>query len=291
MKRILITGASGFVGKNLKESLSDQYMIFAPAHSELELTNYTQLERYVLDHGINIVIHSATSSPEACGAGEVVVRDMKMFSNIVRLSDQVEKVLYFGSGAEFDKRFDIRMVREEEFGWSVPASEYGMGKYLMNKIARQSNNIYNLRLFGIFGKYEPWRSRFLSNLCCKAVFDFPMTVRHDCYFDFLFINDLPDIVTWFMEHVPRYHDYNICQGREYQLTELAQLVRKVSGKDLPIVLLSGERNLDYSADNHRLKQEFPALRITQMEKAITSLYGYYDTHRSLIDVEILKYSR
>lgn len=279
------------MGKNLKESLSDRYMIFAPAHSELELTNYAQLERYILDHGINIVIHSATSSPEVCGVGEVLARDMKMFLNMEKLSDRIEKVLYFGSGAEFDKQFDIRMVREEEFGRSVPASEYGMGKYLMNMIARQSKNIYNLRLFGIFGKYEPWQFRFISNLCCKAVFDFPMTVRQDCYFDFLFINDLPDIVTWFIEHIPHYHDYNICQGQEYRLIELAELVRKVSGKDLPIILLNEERNWDYSADNYRLKQEFPTLYITHMEKAITSLYGYYDTHRSLIDVEILKCSR
>lgn len=290
MKRILITGASGFVGKNLKEALTARYMVFAPAHKDLDLMDYIQLERYILENGIDIVIHAAICSAKPCGVGREFFNDMQMFLNLEKVSGHLEKILYFGSGAEFDKRFDIRMVREEEFGKSIPVSEYGMAKYTMNKITCNSPNIYNLRLFGIFGKYEPWNIRFLSNLCCKAIFDLPMTVRQDCYFDFLFIEDLPDIVTWFIEHVPRYHDYNVCQGQEYRLIELAELVRKISGKDLPIILLNKNRNLDYSADNHRLKQEILDLHITHIEKAIILLYDYYDTYRDLIDVKTLKHS-
>lgn len=161
----------------------------------------------------------------------------------------------------------------------------------MNKIARASNNIYNLRLFGIFGKYELWQIKFLSNLCCKAVFGLPLTVRKECWFDFLFVEDLANIVMWFIEHQPRFHDYNVCHGKEYQLTELAELVREVSEKELPIILLNKERNLDYSGDNSRLRTEMKKLHITSMQQAIMKLYGYYDTHREHIDLDILKASR
>jgi len=203
----------------------------------------------------------------------------------------VEKVLYFGSGAEFDKRYDISMAREEDLGKTIPASEYGLAKYTMSLIARGSRNIYNLRLFGIFGKYELWRIKFLSNLCCKALFDLPLTVRRECYFDFLSIEDLPAIVEWFIEGAPAWHDYNVCMGRPYRLTELAELVRSVSGKDLPIQLLSEERNLDYTADNSRLRGENPALRITPMEEALRGLYAWYGAHREEIDYETLRESR
>ncbi len=291
MKRILITGASGFVGRNLKESLSDRYVIFAPSHKELELLNCEQTEEYIFEHQIDVVIHAAVHVPMCHGGEKEFYNDMRMFLNLERVSDHLEKIIYFGSGAEFDKRFDIRMVSEDAFGRTIPTSEYGLAKYTMNKIARRSDNIYNLRLFGIFGKYELWNIKFLSNLCCKAVFGLPLTVRKECWFDFLFVEDLPEIVSWFIEHTPQFHDYNICHGREYRLTELAELVRKVSGKDLPIMLLSEERNLDYSADIGRLSQEIENLRITPMEQALVQLYKYYDTHRDVVDFQILRDSR
>lgn len=287
MKRILITGGSGFVGRNLREALAGQYEIFAPSHKELELLDYGALEHYVLAHKIDVIIHAAIHVPMFNGAEKEFFNDMQMFANMEKISHRVEKLLYFGSGAEFDKRYDISMVREEDFGQSIPVSEYGLAKYSMNLLARRSENIYNLRLFGIFGKYELWNIKFLSGLCCKAVFDLPLTVRRDCYFDFLYIEDLPAIIRWFIENEPAHHDYNIAHGVQYKLTELAAMVREVSGKDLPITLLSEERNVDYSADNSRLRAEIPGLRITPMEEALRRLYAYYEENRGMLDRETL----
>lgn len=291
MKRVMITGAGGFVGRNLKEALSGRYELFAPPHSELELLDGEALERYVEKHRIEVVIHAAIHVPMFHGAEDEFRNDVQMFLNLERVSHRVEKLLYFGSGAEFDKRYDIRMAGEETFGRTIPVSEYGLAKYAMNTIARGSGNIYNLRLFGIFGKYELWRIKFLSNLCCKAVFDLPLTVRRDCHFDFLYIEDLPEIVTWFIEHTPQWHDYNVVHGREYRLVELAEMVRRISGKKLPVVLLSDERNLDYSADVTRLRTEMGCLRITPMEQALEELYHYYEVHESEIHFDTLKSSR
>lgn len=288
MKRILITGGTGFIGRNLRESLAGQYEIFAPPHRELDLLNYDALEQYVTSHRIDVIIHGAIHVPMFNGAQNEFFNDMQMFANMEKISHQVEKLLYFGSGAEFDKRFDISMVREEDLGKTIPVSEYGLAKYTMNLIARQSENIYNLRLFGIFGKYELWDIKFLSGLCCKALFDLPLTVRRDCYFDFLYIEDLAPIVTWFIENTPRWHDYNVCHGRQYRLTELAQMVRKVSGTSSEIKLLSEERNVDYSADNTRLLSEIPGLRMTPMEDALAQLYQYYKEHQDTIDEAVLR---
>lgn len=291
MKNVLITGARGFVGRNLKEALQETYRIFAPLHSELELLDYNALEQYVKEHKIEIIVHAAIHVPMFNGAEKEFFNDMQMFMNLEKISHHIEKLIYFGSGAEFDKRFDISMVKEEQLGRTIPTSEYGLAKYTMNTIARQSHNIYNLRLFGIFGKYELWDIKFLSNLCCKAIFDLPLTVRKDCYFDFLSIEDLPGIVSWFIENKPDWHDYNVCYGKQFELTELAQMIRRISGKDLPIELLNQERNRDYSADNSRLKKQIPELQITLMERSLEELYDYYNAHRDLIDLSILKQSR
>lgn len=291
MKKVLITGASGFIGRNLKEALADRYELFTPTHKELELTDFDALERYVREYHIEIIIHAAVHVPMINGVENEYFNDMKMFLNLEKISHSIEKLLYFGSGAEFDKRYNIRMVREEDFGRSIPTSEYGLAKYTMNVIARKSDNIYNLRLFGIFGKYELWSIKFLSNLCCKAVFNLPLTIRKDCYFDFLYIEDLPAIVEWFIENKPREHDYNVCMGKEYLLTELAEIVRLVSNKNLPLTVLNLERNLDYSASNERLTCEMHSFNLTSIEVALRKLYEYYYEHKDLIDLAVLSASK
>ena len=108
MSRILITGGSGFIGRNLKESLSGRYTIFAPSHRELDLLDFQQMERYIAEHQIDSVIHGAIHVPMFHGAEQEFHKDMQMFLNLEKLSGRLEKILYFGSGAEFDKRFDIR---------------------------------------------------------------------------------------------------------------------------------------------------------------------------------------
>ena len=291
MKRVLITGGSGFIGRNLSEDLCKKYHVFAPSHRELDLLDYDSVFTYIKEHGIEVIIHAAVHVPEFNGREKEFFNDMQMFLNLEKISPFVNKIIYFGSGAEFDKRFDISNVREVDYGKSIPVTEYGLAKYTMNKVAQNSRNIYNLRLFGIFGKYELWQIKFLSNLCCKAVFDLPLTVRKDCRFNFLYIEDLIGIVDWFINHKPTFHDYNICHDKSYLLSDFAKMVVKVSGKRLNIQMLSAERNLDYTADNARLRTEITDLNITPIIKALKDLYRYYSDNKAKIDYETLKLSR
>ena len=47
-KKILITGANGFIGSNLKEGLSLLYDIYAPNSSELNLCDQENVEEYLI---------------------------------------------------------------------------------------------------------------------------------------------------------------------------------------------------------------------------------------------------
>ena len=94
MKRILITGGSGFVGRNLKESLAGKYEIFAPSHKGLELLDYDALEQYVLTNKIDVIVHGAIHVPMFNGAEKEFFNDMQMFTNMEKISHKVEKLLY-----------------------------------------------------------------------------------------------------------------------------------------------------------------------------------------------------
>jgi GDP-L-fucose synthase len=291
--RILLTGAGprGFIGRSIKPQLQQRYELFTPSSKELDLCDYDALARYLDKNQIEAVIHGAAQSVIYTGPEDALKHDLQMFYNLDKLSDCVEKVLFFGSGAAFDKRLPINNVREEEIGRAVPEWYYALEKYIMTLHARNSRNLYDLRLFGIFGPYEQWQRKFISNLCCKAIYDLPLTIRQNCLFDFLYIEDLPPIVIWFLEHTPLYHDYNVCTGQPIDLVSIAKIVRDVSGKDLPIVVAKEGWNLPYTADNSRLRMEMGSLQLHSMRQAVEELYDYYQAHRSEIPYEEVKETR
>lgn len=292
-KRILLTGGNGFIGRNIQEQMNSAYQVFAPSSSELNLLNEDDVDAYLARNGITHVIHAAVfnrrrreSNPDMD-----LSANLKMFFHLAKHSPNLDKILYFGSGVEYDKRYPIHMAEETCFGQKIPLlNDYGLSKYLMNLQTMKSENIYNLRLFGIFGKYEDWRNCFISNLCCKAVFDLPLTIRKECRFDFLYIDDLMPVLKWFLENTPQYHDYNVCTGMPVRLTEIAAAVKRVSGKSLDIVLLSEGENLEYTGCSERLRAEFD-MKCERLELSIQKLYAYYESVRDQIDFNILKHTR
>lgn len=293
MKRVLLTGAGprGFVGRNIAPFLAERYTLFTPDSSELDLRDLDSLKKYISIKRIDTIVHSAVHNTITRGAENALQFDLQMYFNIECVSGMVDKVLYFGSGAEFDKRLPIDMVVEEDFGRSIPTDYYGFCKYIANKNTVQSKNIYNLRIFGVFGKYEYWPLKFISNLCCKAVFGMPLSVRKNCMFDFLFVEDLGPIVSWYIDHTPKYKDYNICTGMPIDLITIANIVSEVSEKSLLINVLAEGWNLPYTADNTRMRNEISDLHITGMKKAVGKLYKYYNDNKETVDYNILAESK
>lgn len=291
--KILLTGGGGFIGRNILEQLGSVGCFFAPSSRELDLLDRVAVERFLKENRITHVIHSAVFNDKRrlTAAGSEITANLKMFYNLVEHAATLEKIIYFGSGAEYDKRYPVASAKETDFGSRIPLlNDYGMSKYLMNLEARNSSNIYNLRLFGVFGKHEDWKSSFVSNLCCKAVFDLPLTIRQECVFDFIHVDRLMPVVQWFLDNEPRYHDYNVCSAKPCLLRKIAQLVKTVSGKNIDVVILNEGMNLEYTGSRDRLELECPMDEI-QMSSDIEALYRYYEKIKDRISYNELKNCR
>ncbi|GHU64187.1 hypothetical protein AGMMS49983_09380 [Clostridia bacterium] len=288
MKKVLLTGTGqrGFVGRNLREALQDKYDLVVTTSRDLDLRDFDAVKTFIRNNRIESVILSAATIEDTLDA------NLRMFFNLEQLSGELDKIIYFGSGAEFDKQCDIVMATEDDLGLRIPIDAYGFAKYIMAKHAKLSKNIYCLRFFGIFGKYEDWSYKFISNLCCKALFDLPLTIRRDCKFDYISIEDLSPVVEWMLENQPAFHDYNFVSGRPILLTEIAQFVKDISGKDIDILLFNqDEMNNEYTAANSRLFTQIPEWKITSIRDAIENLYCYYQKQQDNIDYNILLNSR
>ena len=55
--KILVTGANGFIGKNIFLYLKDMYEVKNPTREELNLINTEEVEEYLKKHNFDIIIH------------------------------------------------------------------------------------------------------------------------------------------------------------------------------------------------------------------------------------------
>lgn len=284
--KILATGSTGFIGKNIKEQLCNNYEIVSPGHQELDLFNEQRVEKFLKEGCFDIIIHAANTNNtrnKTVTPYDSLNGNLRMFFNLERCKDYYGKMYYFGSGAEYDMQHYIPDMKEDYFDTHVPADPYGFSKYIMSKSCMKDGNIYDLRLFGVYGKYEEWERRFISNAICRALKGKDITIQKNVYFDYLWIDDLCDIMRWFIENEPTHRHYNVCRGSKIDLYTLACMVREILDVDCDIVV--GEPGLkpEYTGDNLRLLSEIGDFQFTGFEESIYKLCEYYKANIDMID--------
>jgi GDP-L-fucose synthase len=289
--KVLLTGGSGFIGRNLVEYLGERYSIMAPTSTELDLLNESCVREYLRSGHFDVIVHAATArSNRRTGATpDLLDHNCRMFFNLARSRTYFGRMLHFGSGAEYSRRDLPPKVSESYFDTRVPSDPYGFSKYICAKYAETTNNISVLRLFGVFGKYEAWDVRFISNACARVVKGLPIVIRRNVKFDYLYASELGDLLTWFLEHELRHKTYNVCRGQAFTLLELAGMVAAASGCNPDIVVRDPAMDAEYSADNTRMMSEIGGFRFGKMSDCVRELYQWYETNADNIDVEQLTF--
>lgn len=285
----MITGASGFIGRNLCENLKKKYEVTASGSRELNLLDMSSVENYLKNHSFDVVIHTATNNKKRTSSVEYDYLDgnLRMFFNLERCRNYYGRMYYFGSGAEYDMEHYIPNMSEEYFDTYIPKDPYGFSKYVMSKESDALNNIYDLRLFGVYGKYEAWERRFISNAICRALKGKDITIQKNVYFDYLWMDDLSDIMQWFLENEPKYKHYNVCRGERIDLYSLACIVRETLGINCKIVIAQPGWKPEYTGSNERLRKEMGAYSFTSFEESIRELCDFYIENIDRIDEEKL----
>jgi len=291
MIRLLITGASGFIGRNLAEQLQQCCDVAAPGRHELDLADAAAVRDFLKAQRFDVVVHCATVRSNRMKGTPAGLRgdNCRMFFNLARNSAQFGKMICLGSGAEYDRRHYRSRMTEDYFDTHVPVDDYGFSKYICAKAVSSYPNICELRLFAVFGRYESWEVRFLSNACCRAIWDLPVVIPQNVFFDFLDVRDFGRVVQWFIEHTPRMRHYNVCSGKAPDLKSLAEKVVAVSGKNLEIQVKSQGLGREYSGDNTRLLEEIGDFRFRPIEESIRDLYHWYLERKDIIDPDRLHF--
>jgi GDP-L-fucose synthase len=286
---ILVTGGTGFIGRNLVAYFSHRHAVAAPSRSELNLLDADAVRHYLEAGRFDVVVHAASEgvSRQRSGNPALVENNCRMFFNLARNPQAFGRMLFLSSGAVYDQTHWKAGMREDYFDCHVPTDAYGFSKYVCAKAAMTMEKVIELRVFGVFGPYEDWRVRFVSNSCCRLLWGLPIVIRRNVRFDYLDAEDLSAMIEQCFEKPLRHRQYNVCRGQTFEIRALASRLAAISGRDVPIVVEQKEPGNEYSGDNTRLLTELPGWQFRDLDESLLRLYRWYEDRKDAIDPDLL----
>ena len=276
-KTIFITGAGGFIGRNLTEWLNKKYKLLTPSHKELDLLDEKAVDDFFQKNKIDVVINCAVvgGSRKEEHVDSSLSDNLRIFFNLLKNKDKYKKMIHLGSGAEYNKSKPIVKVKETDLGKMIPKDEYGFFKYICSKYIEKEKDVVCVRIFGLFGKYEDYRYRFISNAIVNNLKGLSINMNQNVFFDYTYINDFVRIVDYFINHKAKHKFYNIGRGKKIDILTIANKINKISNKKSKITIKNMGLNNEYTCDNSRLVNELKKFNFTDFDKSLVELYNWY----------------
>jgi GDP-L-fucose synthase len=287
--RVFVTGGGGFIGRNFIEAVGNDYEIVAPRSRELNLSNQAAVAAWFhKQKPFDVLVHTATTPAHraASGTAGVIDSNLNMYFNLMRHRNKWNRMIVLTSGAVYDVTGAIENATENTVGSRIPGEPSGLSKLAIACHAKTQPNVVELRPFGVFGKYELYNIRFISNAICKALFGLPITLRQDRAFSYVYVNDLVNVIRHFCENPtvhPAHAAYNVTHPEHCSLAQLAHRVQQIVNPNVEIKIAESGLGLAYTGSSELLRKSVPALSFTPHDTAIAELADWYKANKSMIN--------
>lgn len=300
--KILLTGGSGMVGKNILEVAKKYpYIFLAPSSKELDLLSRRSVDQYLENHKPDLVIHAAgiVGGIQANMASPVkfLVENMQMGLNIISAANDnnVDKFINLSSSCMYPR--DAANPLSEDLilkGELEPTNEgYALAKITSTRLceyiskenpARLYKTIIPCNLYGQFDKFDPNNSHMIPAVIRKLDEATKMDKQEiDIWGDgkarreFMYAEDLADFIYYALENFERMpNNINAGLGLDFTINEYYQAVANVVGfkgsftHDLTKPVGMRQKLIDDS----KLK-EFGWCHKTELETGIKKTYEFY----------------
>jgi len=255
LKKILITGSNGMVGRNIVEfEKSKNYTLLTPTSSELNLLDRSSVDDYIKENHPDIVIHCAgrVGGIQANVAHPVdfLVHNTQMGLNIIMSSYEagIKKFINMSSSCMYPREAknplgeDLILKGELE-----PTNEgYAIAKVTSTRLCEYVNKendsfqyktIIPCNLYGRYDKFDPKHSHMLPAVI-KKIYEAKENNQDtlDIWGDgearreFMYAQDLADFTYYAIENFEKMpQNINVGLGRDYTINEYYKAIAEVVG--------------------------------------------------------------
>lgn len=248
---ILVTGSKGFIGGHIIKHFKKNYKLLTPSRNELDLTDLNQVTDYFNNNKIDHVIHCAVSGrelPESIDP-QYFVDNVLMFRNIWINKNKFDKLINLASMYECDQYDDNTDITELEFLDHLPTTSYSLSKNIISRIIKETNNFYNLTLFGIFHETEI-KKRFFK----KVIYEQEITLIEDRYIDFMYLNDIFPMLDIILNDKSNHKFIDMVYEEKFKLSELAHMMCDHIGLDKNKIKIINPNGKNFTSKSKILKQ-------------------------------------
>lgn len=259
MKKILVTGSTGLVGKNfVNHSQSSQYQILTPRHSDLDLLNSQDIMTYLKENKPDVIIHCAArvggiKSNMNNPFGYLYDNAVIGFNLINAAKHQgIDEIINLGSSCMYPKDAVNPLVEKDLLSGKLEESNegYAISKLAVAKLCLYATQQLNLNyktlipcnLYGLWDKFDEERSHMLPAAIRKIHFaklnnaDVEIWGSGTARREFMFAEDLADFIYFALDNFDKIPSImNVGTGKDHTILEYHEIVRNVLDADVRFV--------------------------------------------------------
>lgn len=233
-KKVLVTGANGFIGSNLCKSLT-QGGYHVVDLGKTDIRDFKEISKILKKHKPYGVFHMAAILPSGENRVffDVNVKGTFNLLEACRLSG-VRKFIYSSSMSVYGK--DIKYLPVDEKHPINPYDFYSLTKFLGEELVKLYNfDSVILRYSGVYGPGKEQGA--VANFIRNAKLNKPLKILNNISWDIIYVKDVVEANIKAFEKADklRFEIINIGSGKEINIKDLAEKIIEITGSKSKII--------------------------------------------------------